>query len=341
MRPTRWPASSAGSSNRLRALELERAKAETELARATAAVNRASADGVRIQGTLARTEQALASRRPEIQARLVALYTAGPPAPARRLLVTADMREAAGAERLLAAVSARDRREFASFAGLRDELARQRDALATQRRELDRSRADAAGARDAAVAATTAHETLVRDVDRRRDLAAQLAGELEAARSRLQQGIEGLSAAGAGAAGLPIKPFRGALPWPVPGRVIGAFGRQASSRFGTAVPRNGIDIAATAGAPVSAIHEGRVVFADVFAGFGRLVIVEHGGGAFSLYGHLDEVAVQKGTSLERGARLGTVGRTPAGAAALYFELRVDARPVNPVEWLARRQPPEP
>ena len=75
------------------------------------------------------------------------------------------------------------------------------------------------------------------------------------------------------------------------------------------------------------------VFADDFAALGRLVIVEHGRNAFSLYGHLGSVAVKRGDAVTRGVSLGSVGRTPAGTAALYFELRIDGQPVDPLEWV--------
>ena len=172
-------------------------------------------------------------------------------------------------------------------------------------------------------------------MDSRRDLAAQLAGELETARAALQRRLDGLAAEAGAPAALPIAPFRGALPWPVPGRVLAGFGRQTSSRFGTAVTRNGIDIGAAAGTTVRAVHEGRVAFAGEFTGLGRLVILDHGRGAFSLYGYLDELLVQRGVVVERATPVGRAGRNPGGTPAVYFELRVDARPVNPLEWLTR------
>ncbi len=87
---------------------------------------------------------------------------------------------------------------------------------------------------------------------------------------------------------------------------------------------------------MQAIHEGVVAFAGTFSGFGNLVIVEHSPQTFSLYGDLLEVGVSKGSRLERGQILGTVGATPAGPAGLYFELRVDGQPVDPLQWLRKR-----
>jgi septal ring factor EnvC (AmiA/AmiB activator) len=84
------------------------------------------------------------------------------------------------------------------------------------------------------------------------------------------------------------------------------------------------------------VHEGTVAFAAPFAGFGTLVIVDHGHSAFTLYGHLQDSAVTAGTNVSRGTPIGTVGVSPSGGAALYFEVRIDGRPVDPIEWLTRR-----
>ena len=90
-----------------------------------------------------------------------------------------------------------------------------------------------------------------------------------------------------------------------------------------------------AGAGARAVHEGIVAFAAPFAGFGVLVIVDHGASAFTLYGHLSEATVAAGAVVKAGEVVGRVGLAPAGDAALYFEVRIDGRPVDPVEWLAR------
>jgi len=137
---------------------------------------------------------------------------------------------------------------------------------------------------------------------------------------------------------LPLEAFQGALPWPARGRVANRFGRETNSRFGTAVVRNGVEIAVTVGQRVHAVHEGTIAFADQFTGYGTLIIVEHGGGAFSLYGHLGAVQVGRGDRVEAGTPLGVSGRNPSGNPSLYFELRIDGRPVDPLQWLQKGNP---
>ena len=86
---------------------------------------------------------------------------------------------------------------------------------------------------------------------------------------------------------------------------------------------------------MKAIDEGKVAYADLFSGFGQLVILDHGQKTYSLYGHLSAMAVQRGGTVERGQTVGSSGTTPTGVPAVYFELRIDGKPVDPVQWLKR------
>ncbi len=222
----------------------------------------------------------------------------------------------------------------------RDRVAAHQQTLAdlkATRTTLEQSVREAAAARDTAAKAEAAvghaaqaRSDLIRDIDRQRDLNAQLAGELLSAQQKLQASLRDLASGSvvSATASLPLRPFRGDLDWPSAGAVRRRFGRPPAP--------NGIEIAATEGANVQAIHEGVVAFAGTFEGFGNLVIVEHGPQTFSLYGDLLEVGVSRGSRLERGQTLGTVGATPAGPAGLYFELRVDGQPVDPLQWLRKR-----
>jgi septal ring factor EnvC (AmiA/AmiB activator) len=159
---------------------------------------------------------------------------------------------------------------------------------------------------------------------------------LQKAQAELERTIANADAAST-VTTLPIRAFQGELSWPVNGPVASRFGRVPSGRFGTTIVRNGVELTAPEGTTATAVHEGTVAFAAPFAGFGTMVIVDHGGSAFSLYGHLLDASVTAGTNVSRGAPLGRVGLSPSGGAALYFELRIDGRPVDPLQWLSRRR----
>ena len=96
-----------------------------------------------------------------------------------------------------------------------------------------------------------------------------------------------------------------------------------------------MEIAVPEGQPVRNVHEGVVAFADQFEGYGNLVIVDHGGQTFSLYGQLAAPQVERGAKIDRGNIVGTAGRILAGIPGMYFEMRVDGKPVDPLEWLKK------
>jgi murein hydrolase activator len=83
------------------------------------------------------------------------------------------------------------------------------------------------------------------------------------------------------------------------------------------------------------VHEGTVAFADQFTGYGNLVIVDHGDGAYSLYGYLNTLEATRGAAVAAQTAVGSSGRDPSGNPALYFELRIDGKPVDPLQWLKR------
>jgi septal ring factor EnvC (AmiA/AmiB activator) len=317
----------------LRKLEVERQiKAEElrQLAADTAQISRELAANRQRMHDL---EQQEAASRPELRARLVDIYKMGQGRYLKLLLSTADIRQVGQASRILSVLAKLDADRVATRQRTLADLKRTRGALEQRSRRLATLTADAERAQAALGRAAESRSALIRDIDNRRDLNAQLAGELQAAQQKLQATLRDLTAGAAAAepAALPLRPFRGDLDWPV----AGALARRPSRQAGASTA-NGIAIGAAEGTPVSAIHDGVVAFADTFGGFGNLVIVDHGSQSFSLYGDLLEVSVKKGARIERGQAIGTVGPAPAGPSELYFELRIDGQSVDPLQWLKKR-----
>ncbi len=318
----------------LRRLEIDRQIKIEEFQQADAAA-RSSADELRtIDAQILELERQDLAERPELGARLVHLYKLGQARYLRLLLSTSDIRHVGQASRMVAALARRDQDRIATHQRLLAQLTSSRAVQADRQRQLADLRASAERAKTEADGSVAARNTMIRSIDQQRDLNAQLEGELQAAQQKLQALLAGLAnGAPAEAAVLPLGPFRGALEWPVSGIVRSGFGRPSQA---AASATRGIDIAAAERSAVQAVHDGTVAFADTFAGLGKLVIVDHGGQAFTLYGNLGEVTVARGMRVEHGQNVGTVGVAPTGAAGLYFELRVDGRPVDPLQWLKKR-----
>ena len=130
---------------------------------------------------------------------------------------------------------------------------------------------------------------------------------------------------------------KGRLKWPVNGQLLTRYGTQRHPKFGTKIYRRGIEIKARPGTNVRAVHGGEVAFADWYKGYGRLVILKHSGGYYSLYGHLSRVKVKKGAPVTKRQVIGLVGDTGSSRVPkLYFEIRANGEAQNPLRWLAKR-----
>jgi septal ring factor EnvC (AmiA/AmiB activator) len=135
---------------------------------------------------------------------------------------------------------------------------------------------------------------------------------------------------------LPSGPFanqKGKLSWPVKGKILKSYGQQ---RSGGQLRWNGVLIGAPSGNNVRAFFHGRVVYADWLQGMGLLMIVEHGDGYLSLYGHNQELLHGVGSWVQPGEVLARVGDSGGQSEpAVYFELRKDGKPINPDPWIKK------
>ena len=322
----------------LRRLDLERQIAVEQLAK----VERERVDVQRqldaAEAKAAVLAETAAAQLPDIEARLVQLYKMGRAGYWRLLLSVDDLQAIGRAYRTVSTLNAIDRARVNEHYATLDALARERKTLKERATDLEALEGEAARARAAADRAVAQRTALVNSIDARRDLNAQLTGELQDAQGKLQASMSQIEGGGRAAPpALALRLFQGDLPWPARGPVLRPFGRQPSSRFGTAIVRNGMEIGVAEGQPVRSVHEGTVAFADQFEGYGNLVIVDHGARAYSLYGYLGALGVSRGQRLDAQAAVGTGGLNPAGNPALYFELRVDGAAVDPLQWLKKQR----
>ncbi|MDY7567540.1 murein hydrolase activator EnvC [Pseudomonas sp. RTC3] len=131
--------------------------------------------------------------------------------------------------------------------------------------------------------------------------------------------------------GGPFAEARGKLPWPVDGRLLARFGETRGDDART--KWDGVMISAAAGSQVHAVHGGRVVFADWLRGAGLLVILDHGNGFLSLYGHNQSLLKDAGDIVKAGEAISTVGSSGGqDTPALYFAIRQQGRPSDPAQW---------
>ena len=167
------------------------------------------------------------------------------------------------------------------------------------------------------------------------DAVARLTAE-EARLTELVQELEAVLAEFPVDSQAPFGEQRGALPWPIGGTALNAFG---DARAAGELRWQGVQVAAPAGTAVRSIYHGRVVYSDWLPGLGLLVIVDHGDGYMSLYGHNESLLKEAGEWVTPGEAIAEVGDTGGQAqTALYFEIRSNGDPVDPAAWMARPGP---
>jgi septal ring factor EnvC (AmiA/AmiB activator) len=306
---------------------VELALQEQKVAEAQAARDLAAARIDAAEREVAALTLRLAGLRGDLQRSLVGLYRLGRHGYLRLLLSLEPGSSLLPGIRLLRFIARRDAAALDAYRATRDRLERERDRLAGERRTLE--------------AWVGREEARRRELQRARRAQAALLARAEGERSRLAARASALrdkerklaalvdllfGRAAATLAGRPIQSYRGALDWPLRGRVTAGFGPRLDPRYGTRVPHNGIDIAAP-GSEVRVVFPGKVLFAAPFTGYGPTVVVQHPGRVLTLYAGLAELRVAAGAVLSLGAPLGRAGAT------VYFEIRVENRPEDPALWL--------
>jgi len=125
--------------------------------------------------------------------------------------------------------------------------------------------------------------------------------------------------------------------WPIDGRLIGSFGPRQDPFSGEGQEiHKGVDISGEIGTPIHVTADGVVRFADMESGYGRLVVIDHGGGVETWYAHMSKTYVHAGQEIRRGELIGAVGMSGRVTAPhLHYEVHVNGRPVNPYSYLAK------
>jgi len=292
-------------------------------------------------------------KREQIRHRLVALYKTGETGSARMFFGAESLPQMVEGQRYMQAVLERDKQMIAEYNNKIDQLRVLKGQL-----ERDVARKE----KIKATIEVKKHEIEVEEQKKaayltkvREDKKSYLSSlkELEANARRLQTMVERLEArsrksytaknkkSGVGSGPqlplIPDKGFgaqKGRLSMPVKGEIVSGFGRHKHPEFNSYTISNGISIAAPTGTDIRSVFDGQVIFADYFKGYGNMVIVDHGGGFFSLYAHTSRIMKKVGTTVARNDILASVGDvdSPRGSM-LYFEIRYQGKPVDPTPWI--------
>ena len=315
-------------------LREERVGAWSQAQRAQAALSQSEAPVLALRAHLERSRQKLATRA-------LALYKAGAEGPLRVLFSAGSLPERLARVSALRALVAYDE----------DLVARYRQDHHALEDSIREARA-AAAAHEAAVADVRVRtQRLSNEQARKLQVLARVRGdrsrerllliEMEVAARALEETLRNLAEAPAnrapGPGSLAFASRKGSLRPPVDAQIGHAFGRVVDARFQTETFARGVEFTAPQGDPVHAVAMGEVRYSGWFRGYGRIVILDHGDGFFTISGHLERVDVDLGQWVNEGASIGIVGETGSlSGPSLYFEIREHGQPVDPAEWLTPR-----
>lgn len=127
---------------------------------------------------------------------------------------------------------------------------------------------------------------------------------------------------------------KGRMSLPVRGEIVETYGKHKHPDFNSYTFSKGLSISAGAGSDIKSIYDGSVIFSDYFKGYGNMIIIDHGGGYFSLYAHTARIMKKVGADVARNETVATVGDTDSSRGPmLYFEIRHQGKPVDPAAWV--------
>lgn len=222
-----------------------------------------------------------------------------------------------------------------------EEDKRQLDALAAEaektRQEIAKKKAEQQKVLDAAKSNKAAAAQMEQDLNAQlasvRNLIQQRLAAAEAARQAAQQQAASDDEGGGGSDDNYVQ-GTGAMGWPCSGPITSPFGYRTHPIFGTTIFHAGIDIGVDYGTPIHAADSGVVVYSGWISGYGNAVIIDHGGGISTLYGHNQSLAVSEGQSVSKGSVIAYAGSTGNSTGPhLHFEVDVNGSPVNPMGYL--------
>jgi murein hydrolase activator len=310
---------------------------DTELAAITADVDEATAN-------LVRSQDELAIKRALLQQRVVQIYKQGPLYSVEALFGAQSFGDLIARYKYLHLLTLRDQALVVRVEALTDKISRQRKVLVGLEHKIQETRSEKEVEETRLRRLETERTERLEEVKRTQQETEARLKEIASAESHLGSVINTIeearrraearrNAPAPSASTLTTRDL-GRLDWPVEGRILYRFGRVVNPN-NTTTRWNGIGIAAPVGTGVHAVAAGRVVIVQQIGTYGLTVIVQHGGGDYSVYGSLSSAAVKKGDHVDAGDAIGTVGRAdPDLQPHLHFEIRRNqGGAVDPLLWL--------
>ncbi|MBX3097673.1 MAG: peptidoglycan DD-metalloendopeptidase family protein [Fimbriimonadaceae bacterium] len=281
---------------------------------------------------LAKANNELAERRKLVQLRLRNLYVMGDQTVLSVYLGVEDMGDFAARQGVMERVMKADRKLFQEVIALQKKVAgmkSEQDGVVAQIRQLKSRQQEE---RERLTEARTKKRQILTKVNQDKNKLQREYDAMDAESRRIENQLAALYSSQT-SGGVAV-PFSGRFIRPVGGRISSNFGNRRHPILGTTRLHAGMDFASGSGTPIKAAASGTVVTSGSMRGYGNTVIIDHGGGYSTLYGHCSRLMVRAGQRVNQGQTIAAVGSTGLSTGPhLHFEIRVNGRPVNPASYV--------
>lgn len=325
---------------------IEKNKTLTELEKINRQLNTVQNDLAAINTEIAETEEKITFTVTEIDnkqrdyegrmlifsQRLVDMYEYGDVSFLEVLLQASDLRDFLTRFEYLKYIAGNDQKMLDEVIALKDKLEEEKVSLETMKSTLEVKQKEQLAKSAELETASNQKEAVVAEINAQQDTYYDMLDAIEEESRQIAAEIQRIQAASSGTSKAP-----GAYLWPCPssGRITSKYGYRIHPISGVKKLHSGTDIAASYGADVIAAAGGTVIKSEYYGGYGNCIIIDHGGGMSTLYGHMSSLVAKNGDTVAAGQVIGKVGSTGASTGNhLHFEVRINGATTEPTNYVS-------
>ena len=286
-----------------------------------------------LEPRLKKAEQKIKSHKKILGLRLRSIYKEGPMFPLRVAFSSNNVTDLMQRLKYMDLIVQQDSQMLQDYLTKLEQIKQDKSSLYTVRAKLVSLKKNTVSKKREIEKTKKEKSVYLKKIKRKKNQSVKVRKELLASSNNLNSLIDKLLIKLVSGEGLDISDKKGRLKLPLKGRILNKFGRKRVKEYESYIVYNGINVRAPRGTPVQAVFDGKVLYTGELEGYGNLVIVGHGKEYHSLYGHLDSIKVAANKVVKTGEVIALSGDSGSlEGEPLYFELRKNGKPIEPVRW---------
>ena len=286
-----------------------------------------------LEPRLKKAEQKIKSHKKILGLRLRSIYKEGPMFPLRVAFSSNNVTDLMQRIKYMDLIAQQDSQMLQEYLTKLEKIKQDKSSLYKVRAKLVSLKKNTVSKKREIEKTKKEKSVYLKKIKRKKNQSVKVRKELLASSNNLNSLIDKLLIKLVSGEGLDISDKKGRLKLPLKGRILNKFGRKRVKEYESYIVYNGINVRAKKGTPVQAVFDGKVLYTGELEGYGNLVIVGHGKEYHSLYGHLDSINVTANKVVRTGEVIALSGDTGSlEGETLYFELRRNGKPIEPVRW---------